>query len=163
MSGASIQTNAAELAALSPRVQAFLTGLADKEPLMDAIGVALVTSTQRRFEEGKDPDGREWDKTHRGGQILVESGLLRDSVTYQVSGDTVRIGSNRIYAAIHQFGGVIKPKAAKVLAFTVGGAAVFARQVTIPARAFLGINAEDIADIRGAIADFIRLRRTEAR
>ena len=49
---------------------------------------------------------------------------------------SVTIGSDRVYAAIQQLGGVIKAKGKKPLVFTIGGRTLFARQVKIPARPF---------------------------
>jgi len=61
----------------------------------------------------------------------------------QGTSNTVKIGTNKVYGAIHQFGGTIKPKAGKFLVFRLGGRTVFARSVTIPARPFLGFGAAD--------------------
>lgn len=41
----------------------------------------------------------------RGGKTLLDKGHLRDSYTYQLSGATLAVGSNMVYAAIHHFGG----------------------------------------------------------
>lgn len=54
----------------------------------------------------------------------------------------VRIGTNLVYAAIHEFGGIITPKNGEFLVFEVEGFGgwtdkVFARQVEIPARPYL--------------------------
>ncbi|MNR54745.1 Phage virion morphogenesis family protein [compost metagenome] len=55
------------------------------------------------------------------------------------------------YAAIHQFGGVIRPKKAKAL--KVGGRVV--SQVRIPARQYLGISAEDATESEELAADYL--------
>ena len=53
---------------------------------------------------------------------------------------SVRVGTNLVYARIHEFGGIIKPKKAKWLAFFVGkGAArrfIRTKKVTMPARPY---------------------------
>ena len=123
------------------------------EPVLRAIGTGLVQVTQDRFESGKDPDGKSWAAlnpgyaaTKRGPGILRESAMrggLMASVTFQTSSDAVAVGTNKVYAAIHQFGGTIKPKSADRLVFRIGGQMVFAKSVTIPARPFLGIGPED--------------------
>ena len=51
-----------------------------------------------------------------GGTTLVESSRLLNSIYYQIQGDTIIIGTNIKYAAIHQFGGIITPSKAKFLA-----------------------------------------------
>ncbi len=66
------------------------------------------------------------------------------SIVYQVSGDTVSIGSNRIYAIVYQFGAVIVPKNPKTLHFMLGRHPVTMKRVTIPARPFLGIGPEEV-------------------
>jgi len=52
------------------------------------------------------------------------SGLLRQSVTFEVKGATaVEIGTNLIYGAIQHFGGVVKPVRARALAIPLNAAA----------------------------------------
>ena len=66
------------------------------------------------------------------------SGDLARSVGYKLSGNKVVVGSNLIYAPIHEFGGVIVPKRAKALLFkTLDGRWHSASRVVIPARPFL--------------------------
>lgn len=57
-----------------------------------------------------------------------------ESSRYKVE---IAIGTDVAYAAIHEFGGVITPKQAKVLAFEIGGELIFAKRVTILARPYL--------------------------
>ncbi|NQV83917.1 MAG: phage virion morphogenesis protein [Rhodospirillales bacterium] len=107
----------------------------DLSPAMDEIGSMLVASTLNRFETGTGPDGIAWLPSQRvlkqGGQTLVDSARLRDSQHHVFGADFVEVGSNVLYAAIHQLGG----RAGR------GGAA------NIPARPFLGIDAGDEAEI----------------
>jgi len=122
-------------------------------PLMRAIGTGLAEVTRKRFDQARDPAGLPWAPlnpayaaTKRGPGILRESGMrggLQGSITFQTSGMTVEVGTNKVYGAIHQFGGTIKPKKGKFLVFRMGGRPVFARSVTIPARPFLGFGAAD--------------------
>ena len=107
--------------------------LANPHAAMDRIGRYIVASTLRRFERERAPDGTPWLKSARaiadGGRTLTDTGRLRGSITHAVmdAGHTVEIGSNVVYAAIHQFGGR-----------TGRG-----RRVTIPARSYLGIDGRD--------------------
>lgn len=114
---------------------------ANPEPMLGEIGGSLETSTRLRFERGEAPDGTPWLTSIRvrreGGQTLVKSTRLRDSITHEVVGDTVEVGTNVIYAGIHQFGGEAGRKS---------------RRVTIPARPYLGIDADDRREI-GRIVD----------
>lgn len=159
----SIKTDYHDLGRMGGKVMNFLANLSDTRPLLEDIGDVLLLNIDRRFEEGRGPDGTPWKKTARGGQTLVDTARLRNSFDKRVEAQSVSAGTNVIYAPTHQHGATIKPKRAKVLAFTIGGKAVFAKEVTIPARPFLGIGEEDTKGIRGAIADFIRTAHTEAR
>ncbi len=59
------------------------------------------------------------------------------------SADQIAVGSNRVYAAIHQFGGTIVPKTAAALVFRLGSRVVRAKSVTIPQRPYLGFGPKD--------------------
>jgi phage virion morphogenesis protein len=141
---------------------------ANTEPLMRAIGVGLVDVTQRRFENGLDPEGKRWAGLNpayaavkRGPSILrgaAMQGGLMSTITFTADRFTVRVGSNRVYAAIHQFGGTIVPKKGRFLVFRLGTRVIHARKVTIPARPYLGFGAED----RRVIAEAIELELREA-
>lgn len=129
------------------------------------IGQALVQSTRKRFAREEAPDGTAWQKlnpeyakTKRGAKILQEQGMrggLLGTIVWQLGARQVEVGTNKVYAAIHQFGGTIVPKRADFLAFRLGGRLVFARKVTIPARPFLGISAADRGKILDIVADHI--------
>ncbi len=134
--------------------------VSDTTPIMRAIGTGLVASTQDRMDQGVAPDGGAWAPlnpayaaTKRGPGILRERAMrggLQGSITYRARNDQVAVGSNKIYAAIHQLGGVIRPKGSGRLVFRLGNRIVHARSVTIPARPYLGISSDDrdmIADV----------------
>lgn len=128
----------------------------DKAEAMDSVGALVASQTQRRIEVEKTaPDGGAWPANIEGTSILFRTGALAQSVAHQVSGNQVMVGSNLVYAAIHQFGGKIEPKSANSLAFSVGGAMVFAKSVTIPARPWLGISPENAREIETMVADLI--------
>ena len=141
--------DAAMLASLR-RVERYAT---NATPLLRAVGLGLVRTTRARFRSATDPDGRPWHPLNpdyaadkRGPGILRESGMrggLMGSITSQASGRQVIVGSNKVYAAVHQFGATIKPKGAKALMFRIGGRFVMARSVTIPARPYLGFGPKD--------------------
>jgi phage gpG-like protein len=138
---------------------AALDGLAglDRSELMDGLGALGASQTKRRLEEEKTgPDGQEWPKNGEGSSLLYQSGALADSIEHQAEGsDAVAWGSPLIYAAVHQFGAVIKPDSAKVLAFSVGGSPVFAKQVEIPARPYVGISQDNARELEGAALRFV--------
>lgn len=115
----------------------------DLTPAMDRIGAALVTSVIHRFESGMGPDGLPWKPSERAvrerGKTLVDSGRLMASITHVPGRDYVDVGTNVVYAAIHQ----------------LGGQAGRGHAVTLPARPFLGIDEGDRADILAILGDYI--------
>lgn len=130
--------------------------------MWQAIGRAMVDSTRWRFDAGEGPGGVAWKPSHRAksgeGKTLIGlsmAGGLMGSVAYEADESGVRWRSNMIHARIHQLGGVIKPKNGKALVFKVGGDTIFAGSVTIPARPYLGVDAEDEAMIEDIAADAI--------
>lgn len=124
-------------------VRRAIAGLGDAaknmRPAFERIGQELVTSTVRRFEQGVGPDGAPWRPSARAaeqdGRTLVDKGHLRDSIQHIASSDEVVVGSNVIYAAIHQL-----------------GSGDLERPKNIPARPFLGVDDED----GDAIVDIVR-------
>ncbi len=150
------------------RLRTFLSGPQFRDAL-DEIGARLEASTQHRFETETGPDGVPWPPSHasydRGpaagglgntdrGQTLTDTGRLRASITRIVGDDVLRVGTNVVYAAIHQLGGktpphTIRAKKAKALAFPgADGETIFRRSVNhpgskVPARPFLGVSASD--------------------
>lgn len=144
---------------LAERLERLATVVSDIGPMLDEMGAAMVTGTQRRFELGMDPDGSPWLPSRRareeGGQTLLMDGHLRDSITHNVEDESVVIGSDSPYAAIHQFGGEIRPKRGKSLVFQAGKGMVFVRKVTIPARPFLGLSDSDAEILLGIAEDHL--------
>jgi len=133
----------------------------DLYPAMDQIGAALTASTQARFERGRGPDGNPWPQSLRarlqGGQTLVDKAHLVQSITHQATGQGVDVGTNLIYAGIHQFGGTIKAKGGGKLRFKLaGGGFATVASVTMPARPFLGIDDDDERAIGAILADHLR-------
>ena len=135
-----------------------LTRTSDKrrrKALMDRIGSYGVSSTQERFLQERGPDGQGWTPSARaqakGGKTLRDSARLFQSLTHEADAGSAAWGSNLVYAGIHQFGGTIRPRNAKRLAFRTVNGFVTAARVTMPARPYLGLDAQDRAEI-GIIA-----------
>ncbi len=111
-----------------------LKRLASKAALRSAfleIAARMETATRMRFEAGTDPDGKKWKPSARalkeGGRTLVDTAHLMQSITSRSDDTAALVGSNVIYARIHQLGG----KAGR------GGSA------DMPARPYLGFSRED--------------------
>lgn len=120
-------------------------GLQHSKRLYTALGETLRTIHKKRFEqEQRSPDGQAWQalsphyaRHKRGEKILVGQGYLKNTLRYNVTSHHVEFGSDRPYARLHQYGGTIRPKNARVLKLGNYG---YAKQITIPARAWLGLN-----------------------
>jgi phage virion morphogenesis protein len=133
-------------------------------PLLRAIGVGMVRDTDQRLGGSVGPDYQAWPALNpayaalkRGGGMLRESGQrggLAGSLTFQVSSGAVEWGSDKIYAAIHQFGGVIVPKNGRALVFKLGGNWVRAKKVTIPARPYLGFGRDEQGTVEDVVSGF---------
>lgn len=108
------------------------------------IAPILETQTRRRIEEEKtDPQGKAWPKNRAGTSILLRTGRhLRDSIAHRSSGGDAIVEAHWKHAHVHQAGMTIRPKNARRLVFHVGANAqpIFARQVTIPRRQFIGLS-----------------------
>ncbi|MDH4449203.1 MAG: phage virion morphogenesis protein [Rhodoferax sp.] len=122
-------------------------------PIWDAIGQYGESSTRLRFKNQIDPEGKRWKPSSRAqqfgpGRTLIQKARLLRSITHNADDRGTSWGSNVIYAAIHNEGGEIKAKAGGALRFRLpGGAFVTVKKVTIPARAFVGVNATDAREM----------------
>jgi phage virion morphogenesis protein len=157
---------------------------ADLAPTFRAIGARLVANTLQRFEDQRGPGGVPWKPSQRAldenGQTLIDSGRLRTSITFRAGANGVEVGTNVVYAAIHQFGGPIKQGARTGTLRFQGGR--FARQrrnkdgslkppskqqrdrqvqfgarsIGMPARPFIGFDAQDREDVADIILRHLR-------
>lgn len=180
MAGASIVIQDEEINAALARVK---QAGGDTRDLNEAIAGHMLKSVQRRFEAETGPDGKAWRRLsprtaarrrqgkRRAGKRRGHGHILRDrvrlykSIVGEADSREARVGTNIVYAAIHQFGGAIKRPArqAKIRLRKVGGQTRFAasrhkraadRDVTIPAhtivmpaRPYLGFSDDDRREI----------------
>lgn len=114
-----------------------------KKALMASIGEALVSSTLKRFDAEEGPDGKPWQPSKRAaaesGKTLTNTARLRKSIDYAATASMVMVGSNVVYARIHQMGG----KAGK------------GHKLTVPARPYLGVSKEDMEEVKAILAEFL--------
>lgn len=106
--------------------------------LMVAVGVGLVSITKRAFNQAALRPAP-WPNKKDGSPARLktrEASLWRSVQVKSATPSKVVIGSDKIYAAIHQLGGVIKPKHGKFLVWRDSLGLHFAKQVTIPARPY---------------------------
>lgn len=102
----------------------------DLAPMLDELGQDEVARVMQRFEQSRSPDGTAWQALKRprprgGGRPLQDTGVLMGSITAQVHGNTLQIGTATDYAHYHQFG-----------------------TQHIPARPFLGVSDDLLASIK---------------
>ncbi len=141
--------------------------MANSRLLMASVGEALVSGTIRRFNDEESPKGEKWEKSGRaiaeGGQTLSDTAHLRKSIDFTATPAKVMVGSNLLYARIHQLGGTIKPKKGKTLKFKGkngqagnAGVDVFVSEVNMPARPYLGVSKADMDEVRETMAAFLK-------
>ena len=133
----------------------------NKTRLFDEIGVSLTESARLRFIDQAGPDGQPWVPSYRatnqGGETLRDKGILMNSLTHVVLADGVEYGTNVPYAGPLHFGAEIRAVNGPFLRFKIPGRGwVSKKSVTLPARPFLGINADDEQTISDIINAFLR-------
>lgn len=161
----------------TPGLTALAKAGANLQPILARIGVLLEGSTVERFDAGRTPEGEAWKpsirarggyevavgkprkdgsrrtRTAGAGKTLVDTGHLRGSITSVADDSSVEVGTNLIYAGVHQFGATISAKTAGGLKFTLADGSFHVRQsVTIPARPYLGLSAEDRVEIADVVS-----------
>ncbi len=82
-------------------------------PVMRVIAQELERQTEKNFAAEGRPKwmGIKPRKGREGGQILQDTGQLAASITISSDANSATVGSNKVYAAIHQFGGDINKAA----------------------------------------------------
>ena len=145
--GVSVRIDLSGLSKLSKVAENLDRKLKDRRALNLALATTLRDCTRKRFETKKTPEGKEWTSP------LVKSGDLRNKLLIDADDRIAKVGSNLVYAAIHQFGGIIRAKKGKVLRFTIGGETFFRPKVTIKANPYLGISEKD----EEALADTVKV------
>ena len=153
-----------DLAAAGARIRAGLPGL-----------IAATLQRQRAMifdNEGAYHGRPRWEPLKcRQGQILFDTGKLSQSIgplsrtsdrpgysvgsIVKLSDGIVTIGTNLPYAAVHNYGAVIRPVKAKALVYKCGKDFVFSKKSVIPARPFGDITNEDVTDLVDTVSGYI--------
>lgn len=161
---------------LDKALESLAMRLNNTAPLMQRISVELLAQTMLNFRAEGRPAwaglSPAYAATKQGGKILQLSGQLAASITPYHGADVAGVGTNKVYAAVHQFGGKIDQPSRKGEVYfkqgkdgTVGNrfvkksqsnfaqSVVFkARSVGIPARPYLPFIAGQLQpQARGAI------------
>jgi phage virion morphogenesis protein len=136
---------------LTARLEAGAKAAVDFTVPMAAIADLMRSETVLNFETERGPDGTPWLPSQRaredGGLTLTDTGHLRQSITAASDAGSAIIGTNLIYAAIHQDGGTIRPKTKRALKTPFGPRG----SVTMPARPFVGFGPPLVADIEAIL------------
>ncbi|ENK2023282.1 phage virion morphogenesis protein [Vibrio alginolyticus] len=79
------------------------------EELQNRIGVGLQAKVLMGFRKSTSPYGEKWKpvKRKRGkgeNQPLIDTGRLRDSISFKLSDNQIILGSNMEYAVVHNEG-----------------------------------------------------------
>lgn len=92
------------------------------KPVMREVAHVIRTYVDEKFETEGRYQGEKWEdwkepykqkrtKMKRGsGKILTLEGELREKIEDKVTNDSVEVGTNQVYAAIHNFGGDVKKR-----------------------------------------------------
>jgi phage virion morphogenesis protein len=139
------------------------------QPVMHALAEDMLDAVQQNFmAEGRPKwkalQPRSIKRGRSPAMILHDTGdLVKSIVTYSDATQAV-VGTNKHYAAIHQFGGktrphVIRPKKGKALMWP--GARHPVKAVNhpgsnIPARPFLSLTAADEARLVSTVSTYLR-------
>lgn len=124
-------------------------GMEDMTEPMNDIGEFLVVSTKRRFGQGTAPDGSPWAanspvtlarKTDTR-PLFGTSGQLNQQIFHEAGPKQVEVGSNRVQAAMMQFGGT------KAAFPHLWG--------DIPARPIIGLSDEDETAILDIVTEWL--------
>ncbi len=129
---------------------------ADTTPITSGIAAVLASESEDAFASQSDPaTGKPWtpltpryqaklEESGRNGLMLQRTqGGLALSLSTMYDATTAAIGSNKVYAALHQWGGQPTMPAAPA---------------AVPARPYMGLSQQGIADI----VDIINKKHEEA-
>lgn len=142
MSGLSIKIDSIQVEAVLNELSGRMD---DLTPVMQTIGEIIVEQVDTAFETGVGPDGKAWPESGRalatGGQTLIDTAVLRNSINVLATENQVEVGTNVLYAAIHQLGG----KAGR------------GKKTVIPSRPFLpDQDSLDWPEVNATLQDFLK-------
>lgn len=114
-------------------------GLGDNRYLlMRRLSETMHTAVMMNFRQSGRP---KWlGLKYRSGKPLIDTGHLRNSFSTLADNDTARVGTNVVYAAIHNFGGMAGRN----------------RKVNIPQREFLSLTQTDTQNMIDEVQDYFQ-------
>lgn len=176
--------------------QALRQDILDVRSFLPAVAEVVAAAIDENFERSGRWDGRgtdlfsggntQWKKLspstveqrkYKGYfpiNILRQTGQLAASISTSVSGTSITISANKVYAAIHQYGGTIESTtriSARMRKFfwakyystgeekfkwmALTKKQTIERRITIPARPFITLTPADLDEVRDTIVDSI--------
>ena len=107
------------------QIERLQQGVENRYQLMRRLSGTMHSAVMMNFRQGGRPP---WlGLKYRNGKPLIDTGALRGSITEFYDNDTALVGTNMVYAAIHNF----------------GGQAGRGKKVTIPQREFMKLTGDD--------------------
>ncbi len=128
---------------LSPTLSALARTARRPEPVLRAMGTTFKSIAEGTFNSvGAAYRPRPWKAKWDGSPSNLQSRnpTLSKSFHLTVTDKAATVANPMRYAAIHQFGGLIRPKSKQALRFQIGGRWVTVQKVTMPARPFFPVD-----------------------
>jgi len=176
MAGDSIKIEVDEDA--RPLLGAIVRRMRNARPVLRALGQIGVDSVQENFSvQGRPAKWKPRKRpprrgNRRGYKVLTLSGRLRNSVHYQVGGQEVRVGTNVVYAGVHNRGysgrQTVRGHERKMTSVfgrrlrtpVIARVGAFSRRMEIPQREFLVVPEADQREMtRTAVSWLLEGRR----
>lgn len=91
----------------------FKLSLGAREQLLRIIGLGQLKSVRQTFRDGGSPSGSwpplsaaslSWRKYSTGHKLLIDTGMLLNSITFAAQGNSVVVGTGLRYAGVQQYG-----------------------------------------------------------
>lgn len=124
----------------------------DFSPVMSDIAALMLDQARLRFEDGEGPDGISWLPSARaieqGGKTLIDTGALRDSLMSDHDSVSAIVGTNLVYAGLHQRGGPYRGRQSAT-------SQNLPKPRRMPARPFLGFGEQELEEIPALLAEFL--------
>lgn len=162
------------------QLQQFFDKLSNKvinlKPLMLNVSEIMLASVMKNFRN-EAANGKKWKrlahstikqrkkKGYWPGRILQRRGGgdgLKASIQSSHGDDFAQVGTNKVYAAIHNYGGVISQSSIKSYIRKKSSGLEASkpkknkmRQIRIPARPFLVINDKDLVRVQKTVLDYL--------
>ncbi|MFV2030602.1 phage virion morphogenesis protein [Neisseria sp. S1] len=133
-----IEVEIKNIFAVQNQIERLQAGTENRYLLMRRLSGTMHAAVLTNFRQSGRP---KWlGLQYRNGKPLMDNGDLSRSITELSDNDTAIVGTNLVYAAIHNFGGL----------------AGRGRKVRIPRREFMVLTNDDKQDLMDDVQDYFR-------